>query len=290
MSEKLLSGYAWYELWGPIYLIIIAIGIYYYKNRIVDSRLYPVSVKQRRYFLIASAMLYIAKGSPISVLADDFLFSAHVFELSVLYFVVVPLFILSFPKEWLRAYIWHYRLRNALKLVSFPWIAALLFNGGLTAYFLPSFFNVIQRSAVLEVSVQALLLAASFIMWWCIITPLPVPGRFSHFSRMVYVLANAILLMPIAIFMLVVTDAAHYPVYIEAAGMILPDLTAVSDQQLAGGILKALQLGSYGVALFHIISSWGKQEEESEGLIEEENIRIVQGIVIHLPDKTKGRL
>ncbi|KRG13278.1 hypothetical protein ACA29_09170 [Lederbergia galactosidilytica] len=57
-------------------------------------------------------------------------------------------------------------------------------------------------------------------------------------------------------------------------------MNGIIDQQLAGVTLKFLQLIGYGTALFFLIIRWGKEEER-----EDENIRVVQGIVIQLPEK-----
>lgn len=115
--------------------------------------------------------------------------------------------------------------------------------------------------------------------------PLPEISKFSYFTRVAYIFLNSVLLMPIGIFLLIGITEAHYPLYAEAAGQLLPSLTAVYDQQLAGGILKAIQLTSYGIALFYLIGNWSRKEDEMEGQIDDENIRVVQGVVIHLPKK-----
>lgn len=115
--------------------------------------------------------------------------------------------------------------------------------------------------------------------------PLPEISKFSYFTRVAYIFLNSVLLMPIGIFLLVGIGEAHYPLYAGVAGQLFPSLNAVYDQQLGGGILKAIQLTSYGVALFHLIGNWSRKEDEREGQIDDESIRVVQGVVIHLPRK-----
>lgn len=94
------------------------------------------------------------------------------------------------------------------------------------------------------------------------------------------------LLMPIGIFLLVI-QKAHYPVYETVAGELFPGLTAVYDQQLAGGFLKIIQLTSYTIALLKIVMAWGRKEEEKEGEVGDKNIRVVQGIPIRLNNKKR---
>lgn len=164
-------------------------------------------------------------------------------------------------------------------------MAALLFNGALTVYFAPPLFNVIQQSVILSIISQIFLIFTGFLMWWTIIMPLPEISKFSYFTRVAYIFLNSVLLMPIGIFLLIGITEAHYTLYTAVAGELFPSLSAVYDQQLGGGILKVIQLTSYGIALFCLIGNWSKKEDEREGQIDDENIRVVQGVVIHLPKK-----
>ena len=141
MNGILFSNYTWYELWGPVCFITMVITSYWYHKKIVVSHFYRISSEQVKCFYVAAGLFYVVKGSPIKVIANDFLFSAHVFELAVLFFMVLPLGILSLPTELLRVYFWHYRLRNIVKLFSNPWIASIVFNGMFTAYLFPNHFQ-----------------------------------------------------------------------------------------------------------------------------------------------------
>ena len=285
MNVSILSGYSWLELWSPVtFAAVVLLSIIYYKRMVVSSR-YVVTKRQITYLYIAAAFLYIVKGSPLKVIADKFLFSAHVFEIMALLFIVLPLFILSMPAEWARKYFWNHRLKLAIKIFGHPWMAALLFNGALTAYFVPRFFNIIHESLLLTTISQLFLVFTGFLMWWTIIMPLPEINQFSYFTRVAYIFLNAILLMPIGIFLLIVISQVHYPVYEATATRFIPSMTAVYDQQLGGGLLKAIQLVSYVIALFYLVKNWSRKEDEKEGQVEDENIRVVQGVVIHLPKK-----
>nr|WP_249316878.1 cytochrome c oxidase assembly protein [Bacillus sp. FJAT-50079] len=254
---------------------------YLYYKKIIVSNYYKVSEEQVKYFFVAACLFYIVKGSPLTVIADQYLFSAHIFELAIVFFAILPLLILSMPTELLRKYFWDYRLRNIIKIFAHPWIAAIIFNGALTIYLVPTFFNQIQQSVILSFISQVVLVLTAIIMWWTIIVPVPGVTRFSYFARVAFVFLNAILLLPIGFFLLLTMNQAYYPVYEAAAYQIFPSLSAIYDQQLGGGILKSIQLLSYGTALFYLISRWAKEEEERE----DENIRVVQGIVIQLPEK-----
>lgn len=279
----IFSNYTWYELWGPIWIAVLLFLSYLYVRKIVASHLYEVTSQQVKYFFSAVVLLYAVKGSPFTIIANDYIFSAHMFQISMMFFVVTPLFILSLPVDFIRRYFWDYRMRNAIKLFAHPWMTAIFFNGLLTIYFVPSVFNTIQASATLTFIAQAILWIHAFLMWWTIITPLPEVSKLTDFTRAAYVFCTAMLLMPIGIFLIII-EKAHYPVYAAVVDM-MPMMTAVYDQQLAGGTLKAIQLTSYGIALFKIMMLWAKKEEDKEGQVDDENIRVARGVVIRLDDK-----
>ena len=282
--ERLISDYPSYEWWGPGWLVVLALLSYLYAKTFVMSDRYHVTKAKMTYFYGAIALTYFVKGSPFSLIADHYLFSAHVFQISVLLFVVTPLIILSLPTNFLRRCFWHYRIKKLLRLFAHPWMTAIFFNGFVTVYFVPSVFNTLQEHAVLLAAAQIILVIHAFFMWWTIITPLPEVSKLSDFVKVAYVFCTALLLMPIGFFLIVFGDA-HYPLYNARAGELFPMMTAIYDQQLAGGILKAIQLSSYGVALFYLISNWARKEEEKDAYTEGDNRPVVQGAFPHLPNK-----
>ncbi|WP_340084929.1 cytochrome c oxidase assembly protein [Siminovitchia sp. FSL H7-0308] len=285
MNTTILSGYSWLELWSPVTFVAVVLLSFLYYKKVASSSRYVVTKRQVTYFFIAAFIFYIVKGSPVKVIADTFLFSAHVFEIMALLFIVLPLLILSMPAEWARKYFWNHRLKFAIKLFGHPWMAALLFNGALTVYFVPRFFNIVHESLLLSIISQLFLMFMGFLMWWTIIMPLPEISKFSYFTRVAYIFLNAVLLMPIGIYLLIIIHQVHYPIYEATATQFIPSITAVYDQQLGGGLLKAIQLASYGIALFYLVKNWSRKEDEQEGQVDDENIRVVQGVVIHLPKK-----
>ncbi|KAB7708952.1 hypothetical protein F9802_02095 [Bacillus aerolatus] len=262
MVGNVVSDFNWFQLWGVGYLIFLLLLSFLYA-KLVSSGRYTVKRIQKFYFNLGLVLFYLFVGSPLAVIAAERLFSAHVLELMIMLFVVPPLLILGLPKEFLRSFFWSYRMRFALKLFTHPWMTALLFNIALSVYLIPSIFNSLQQHTFLLAMSQTALLAIAFLMWWTIISPLPEINRLSESVRVVYVFVASVLLMPIGIFLLV-AGSPFYVLYAEGGQQLLPHLTALQDQQLAGGMLKAIQLGSYGTALFLLISKWAKKEEEPD--------------------------
>ncbi|TMN22911.1 cytochrome c oxidase assembly protein [Lentibacillus cibarius] len=286
--SNLLANYAWYELVGLVTLVVAVLLCYWYINTIIKAPHYNVTNKQKTYFFIAVGLFYLVKGTPFDVIADDYLISALVLQLSVMSFVAVPLFILSLPVEYLSVFFWRYkRAKIARMIFAHPWPLAVVFNGLVTLFLIPSIFDIIHANAWLQFLYEVLLVTFAFLTWWIIIQPSRDIADHSYFMRVAYVFFTALFLMPIGIFLLVVQDPL-YTAYMDVAGELLPALSAVYDQQLAGALLKVLQLSSYSFALFYLLKMWGLNEWENEGEVDDDK-RVVQGIVIQLNDRNKRK-
>lgn len=286
--NTLLSNHAWYEFIGPVTLIAAFLLCYWYVNSLVKSPQYNVTRTQKRYFFTAVILFYLMEGSPLSVIADNYLVSALLFQLSVMAFVVVPLFILSLPEQYLRIFFWHHKWAKVARfLFRHPWPLAVIFNGLVTTFLIPSLFDAIHGNLLFQFFYEVLLVTFAFLTWWVIIQPSDEVANNSYLIRVIYVFFMALFLMPIGIFLIVAQDPM-YTAYAPVAGELFPALTALYDQQLAGGVLKFLQLGSYSIALFYLLKQWGLTEEEREGEVDE-NTRVVQGIAIKLNDRNRRK-
>src|SRR5690625_1227930 len=232
--------------------------------------------------------MVILKGTPLDIIGNYYLFSAHVLQIALLLFVVIPLFILSFPIDFYRRYVWNHRTRLFVKILSHPWLTLISFNGLLSIYFIPVIFNAIHSSLILTTITQLLLITHAIFMWWVIIQPVPELRNFDYILRAAYIFFASLALFPIGFYFIIVQEAL-FPMYMVVSGNIIPPLTPIYDQQLAGGLLKVIQMFTYAYALLFIMFSWGKQEQTMEGQSGEDHIRYVRGIVVHLnKDNEKG--
>ena len=277
------SLYALFKLhWGMLLLLFS----YFYHKKLIQSRLYSVTKNQKYYFFIAIFLLLILKTTPLDLIATHYLFSAHVLQLSLIYFVAIPLLILSFPVNFLRKYIWNHRTKFVLKILAHPWLTLITFNGLLSIYLIPAIFNFIHMNMALSFIAQCILIINAILMWWVIIHPVPEIKGLNYLLRAFYIFLASLALFPIGFFYVIMQNA-YLPIYIPVETALIPALTSVYDQQLAGGILKIIQLASYSFALLILFFQWGNKEKKKEGLVEEKNIRYIRGVVIHLDQDNK---
>lgn len=281
LLDYLLEHHSLYTLFKLHWILILIIIVFLYNRKLVKSPIYPVSASQKFYFYTAIILFTVVKATPLDVIATHYLFSAHVLQLTLTYFIAIPLFILSFPVNFLRQYIWNHRTKFALNILAHPWLTLITFNGLLTIYLIPAVFNIVHTNIVLSFITQVILFGSAIFMWWVIIHPVPEIKGLDYLLRALYIFLASLALFPIGFFYVIIQNA-HFPVYIPVERELIHALTSIYDQQLAGGILKVLQLGSYSFALLILLFKWGKQEEAKEGQVEEEHIRYARGVVIHL--------
>lgn len=284
--EALLSSHGWYALFKIHWLLISIIVAWLYFKFIIRSPLYTVTKAQQTYFFIAVGFFSLLKATPIDIIGADYLFSIHTLQLSLIFFLVVPFLLLSLPKTFLRQSIWHHQTKFVLKILAHPWMSLITFNGLISIYYIPTVFNVIHNHVLISGIAQVLLFINAFFMWWVIINPVPEIKGLNYLMRALYIFLASTILMPTGFFYIVI-ERAHFPVYLATEGELIPVLTAIYDQQLAGGLLKFTQILSYAMALLVIFFEWGKYEESMEGKVDEKNIRYARGVVIHLDEKNK---
>ena len=111
MSNLWIFGFQ--ALWSPFFLLFmlsILIGYFLiigpYRTRFENAT--KVSKKQIFYFTSGIVLLYFVKGGPIDLIGH-IIFSAHMFEMAVMYIAVPPLLLLGIP-VWLYRYITSFKL------------------------------------------------------------------------------------------------------------------------------------------------------------------------------------
>ena len=233
------------------------------------------SVNRRQVALFSSGMLvlYLATGSIVDHLADNFLLSAHAVELVMITLVAAPLLIAGTP-GWLVAY----ALRSAgvarvARLVTHPLVGLGAYNGVLLITHLPFFYEGSVRNEGPHFLMHAMWFAAGVLMWWPILSPTPQLPRLSHPLQMGYLFLQSLVPAVLASF-ITFSDSVVYSFY-EGAPRIW-GLSPIEDQQIAGGMMKlfgSLILWSFLVAVFFRWYALEKTQEQGSRRTEVEEER-----------------
>jgi len=254
-----LSTYTFFDLWNPtlFILILLVFGIYLYGMRSREAT-YSVNNLRKVSFLVGLIILFIALGSPLHILGDKYLFSAHMLEQSLIYIVMPPLILLGLSEKMVAPTVEFCKKFKILLIIRNPLVSLLLFNTLLSFYHMPMIFDALVSNAIFHNISHILLTITAFLMWIPIIPPAKSLDSLSAIKKIAYIFGAGILLTP-ACALIIFAHSPMYTTYAIAPQLFewLPPLT---DQQLGGIIMKIVQEIIYGFIIGHVFFKWAKEE------------------------------
>lgn len=287
MSNLWIFGFE--ALWSPIFLLfMIAILVCYfliigpYKKWFENAE--KVKKSQMFYFTTGIILLYFVKGGPVDLLGH-IVFSAHMFEMAVMYIAVPPLLLLGIP-VWLYQYLTSFRVVQViLMMFTKPLIALCVFNGLFSLYHLPVVFDAVKQSQIAHSIFLAVLFFTAIMMWWPMLNPLPEYQSLSEIKKIGYMFANGVLLTP-ACALIIFASAPLFATYTDPSawmnamelcvpGEMLTDLNitgpdflhwipVLQDQQTGGIIMKIVQEIVYGTIIGYVFFNWARKERKKD--------------------------
>jgi cytochrome c oxidase assembly factor CtaG len=216
-------------------------------------------------FFTGLAVIVIALDSPIDDYADT-LFWMHMVQHVLLLTVAPPLILLGHP--WPR--MWRalpLRTRTVvgraiagsgftapLRVLARPLPAWILFNVTIVAWHIPAAYNATLTSNVIHQLEHAMFFFFGMLFWARVVDPGPLRPRLVWPMRIVYVSSAMVVGWVLAIALVVVQHPlyAHYADLLHRPG----GLTALGDQQIAGGIMWVLGSIAYTVTLLIGVYRW----------------------------------
>ncbi len=214
----------------------------------------------------------LALDSPIDAYADQ-LFWVHMLQHVLLLTVAPPLILLGrpWPRMW-RALPLEPRSTVARTLVRARWTAPLravarplpawvLFNGTVLAWHIPAAYNATLTSAPIHQLEHALFFFTGLLFWARVIDPGPLRPKLVWPARLAYVIGAMVVGWVLAITLVLVPHPLyeHYAALVQRPGAV----SALTDQQLAGGVMWVLGSISYTVTLLIGFYRWLDTEAKS---------------------------
>jgi len=135
--------------------------------------------KQPLLFFLCLGILYVTLGSPLSALSH-LSFSFHMMQMSILYFIIPPLFLLGIPEPFPKI------MKRINKLFLPPLAALYTFAFLFLMYHLPVVLTFLSKNTFVHNGYLVVLLVMSFIMWRPIVKD----------QNKRYALLSGLLLMP----------------------------------------------------------------------------------------------
>ncbi|MBS4196989.1 cytochrome c oxidase assembly protein [Lederbergia citri] len=150
-NSVLLEGQLEWNL--PLLFILAMIAILYalFLNHYTEIKIYHV---RPVLFFISICLFYVVIGSPLSVISH-LSFSFHMIQMSILYFIVPPLFLLGIPVKF--------------KVKVSSYFALILFASLFFLYHLPIVLQTLYQFSYLHKGYTSFLFALAILMWWPIV-------------------------------------------------------------------------------------------------------------------------
>jgi putative membrane protein len=201
---------------------------------------------------------YLAVGSPLDPLGENFLFSAHMIQHNILMYIC-PLFILlGLPKNLVDHFLCTRPLfEMALRFLTHPIIAGLLFTLVFSFWHVGVFYEAAIRDKVIHMAEHLSMFFVSLLMWWPIISPSERLPGIRYGPQMLYILALMLGQTPIFAILTFSKDVL-YDTYFYAERIM--DLTPIEDQKAGGVLMKIANMAVSVGVLGSIFYRWTKSQ------------------------------
>jgi putative membrane protein len=215
--------------------------------------------RQIATFTLGVVVIFVSLTSPIHVLSDRYLFSAHMLQHLLLTLLAPPLLILGTPDWLLRPFMRPDIVFRLVRLVTRPVPAFVLFNVTFSMWHIPALYNVSVTNHGVHIGEHLLFMATAAIMWWPIASTMPELPRLCYPLTMVYLfllsIAQLIVFAPVTF-----SSEPLYKWYVDAPRVVA--ISPLVDQQIGAIIMK---IGGGAIFLTLIVAvflRWYSREEE----------------------------
>ena len=203
-------------------------------------------------FYASLFIFYLAVGSPLDQIAERFLFSAHMLQHQLLIYPAAILFLLGIPRWMIDPALKRAIVREPLRFLVHPVVAALVFSLVVGVWHAPSLYDLALRNKLVHVAEHITFFVAALLYWWPLLSPSRVLPRRNYGVQMLYLVAVVVTMTPVFAY-ITFSDHVLYPTY-EFAPRLIENFTAVDDQLLAGTMMKLIgmlvSLGAFMVAFY----------------------------------------
>ena len=246
----------WRFQWHPEVWLLVAflVASYVYVVRVLGPKAVTpgqpvVTNRQKMAFVAGIVVLWFGSDWPMHDIAEEYLYSVHMFQHMALTYFMPPLVVLATP-EWLaRTLVGEGRGYRFVRFMAHPVRAGFFFNVAVMVSHVPGVVNASVSNGPLHYAVHVFLVSSSILMW------LPVCGPLREFhispmSKMIYLFMNSVVATVPAGWLTFAEGVVykHYDTPWRVWG-----LSVTVDQQIAGAIMKiggAIFLWTIIVAMF----------------------------------------
>ena len=218
-----------------------------------------IEPRQIATFTVGVLVIFVSLVSPLHVLSDQYLFSAHMLQHVMLTLIAPPLLIIGTPDWLLRPLLRPNLVFRMARLFTHPILAFATFNIIFSLWHMPSLYNLSVTNHGVHIGEHLLFIATAVLMWWPLTSRMPELPRINYPLQMAYLFLLSV--AQIIVFAAIVfASEPLYEWYVNAPRMW--NLPPLADQQI-GGIIMKIGGAILFLTLFVIIFfRWFNEEEE----------------------------
>ncbi|UCC83237.1 MAG: cytochrome c oxidase assembly protein [Gemmatimonadota bacterium] len=262
------QGVAWDWTWQPyvgvwLFILLIAVAYWLHLRRFEPSAWEDCTQRRRHivFFALGLFLLWLALDWPIAPLGMGYLASVHMVQYMLIALIAPPLLLLGFPAASYEKLSDRPRALATLRNTTQPLVAFLIFNVIITVTHWPALVDPFMSSQLGTFALDMAWLVAGLVFWWPLIAAVPAWPRFLPLFQLAYLGLNGIIIRP-PFFILLFSKYPAYATY-ELAPPI-PGTSALSDQQLAAGIMKLGTAAVMVVAMVFVFGEWVRSSKRSD--------------------------
>lgn len=235
--------------WSTVIGLAALAALYEWAARTVGPRAgrSGPSPARRALFYSGLVVIFLSLNGWLHDLSDYYLFSAHMVQHLLLTMLAPPLLIAGTPGWMLRPLLKNRVAAPVARALTTPKVCFAAFNLVLAAWHLPPLYNLAMAHHEIHIVQHLMFMAASVMLWWPILSPLPELPRLSYPMQMLYLFLTTIPMSIIAVY-IIYGGTLLYPAY--AGAPRIAGITPLEDQ-LIGGLIMWIP---GGLVLFAVIS------------------------------------
>jgi putative membrane protein len=212
------------------------------------------------YFGLGLLVIWLALETPVDTVGDDYLDSVHMLQHVLLAMVAPPLLLLGLSAP-MAARLARLPLLGA---ITEPLPAQVVAAAVMLVWHLPPLYDATLRSESLHAVEHLMFCGSGVLFWWPLLAATSSQSRWvlSAPARLLYLLVGTLPQDGIAL-VLSFSRVPFYDYYTHVP-RLLPQIDALTDQTLAGGVLMVLGKVSFVAAALAIFFRWATGSEEDE--------------------------
>ena len=216
--------------------------------------------KHTLYFGLGLLTLWLALETPIDTISDYYLDSVHMFQHVLLGFVAPPLMLLGLSSKMVERVVRVPGVRALTEPVPAQVIAGLV----MVVWHLPPLYDATLYSGWLHVLEHLMFIAGGLVLYWPMLEVTSAHARWhmSPAAKLLYMLVATLPQDGVAL-ALIFSRVPFYEYYTHVPRLV-PSLTPLIDQTLAGAVLMIMGKATMGVAAIAVFTRWFGGEQRAD--------------------------